>query len=53
MIAEREIRDAARDWLGTPRTVEGIEPDGGTRLGTGRLGTGGDSTRVQLRRGQR
>ncbi|SBT40728.1 hypothetical protein GA0070621_1038 [Micromonospora narathiwatensis] len=24
-IAAREIRDAARDWLGIPRTVEGME----------------------------
>jgi hypothetical protein len=24
-IAAREIRDAARDWLGLPRTVEGME----------------------------
>jgi hypothetical protein len=25
MITAREIRDAARDWLGMPRTVEGME----------------------------
>jgi hypothetical protein len=25
MIAQQEIRDAARDWLGMPHTVEGLE----------------------------